>query len=124
MRDFGFWVRIIAISQLGFMVLAHYGNGWLSPDNPILVRGGEPVVRKPLSQIVEESRPKDALQAIARAGMRNEDLGRIAGWGSDDEPAANWDEADEDAAVDEFLAFDPNANPDEETDWGKPADKR
>jgi len=122
MRDFGFWVRIIAISQLGFLVLANYGDGWLSPDNPILVRGGEPVAPKPLSQIVEESRPKDALQAIARAGMHDPDFSRVAGWGGSEEPAANWDEPDEETAIDEFSAFDPNANSDEETDWGKAAD--
>ncbi len=45
MRDFGFWVRVIAITQLFCIVLANYGDHWLSADNPLVtVSQARPVV--------------------------------------------------------------------------------
>ncbi len=42
MRDFGFWVRMVAISQLFGVVLSNYGGHWLSPDNPLVTMGDKP----------------------------------------------------------------------------------
>lgn len=117
MRDFGFWVRIVAISQLFSLVLANYGDGWLAQDNPILTMHEKPAPPKPLSEIMEEARPKGAAAANVSGSMKQDKLRDIAGWGGADEPEADWNEDDSaDVGYIEPWFEDEDKN---ESDWGK-----
>ena len=85
MRDFGFWVRIVAISQLFSLVLANYGDGWLAQDNPILNLGDKP------ARVASRAEPAPAKTPELRQtdgedgpGTWEEQYG--AGWGGFDAP--------------------------------------
>jgi hypothetical protein len=85
MRDFGFWVRIVAITQLFSLVLANYGEGWLAHDNPVLNLGEKPAAAP--------SPAEPAAKAAPRAGDPDEETGPGtwqeqygAGWGGFEAP--------------------------------------
>jgi hypothetical protein len=74
MRNFGFWVRIVAISQLFFLVLANYGEGWLASDNPILTVRNRPAPPEPLP-----GDPVPGQQAVQEAQLWNSGRSDFAG---------------------------------------------
>jgi hypothetical protein len=89
MRDFGFWVRIIAISQLFNLVLASYGDGWLAHDNPILNLGDQPESAARLQAQDSEAGAAETTKAKRPdgengAGTWQEQYG--AGWGGIEAP--------------------------------------
>lgn len=114
MRDFGFWVRIVAISQLFSLVLANYGDGWLAPDNPILTMHEKPAPPKPLREIMEEARPTGAAAASVSSSMEADRRRDVAGWGGTDEPEADWND-DGAADVDNQPWFE---DEDDASEWG------
>lgn len=116
MRDFGFWVRIVAISQLFSLVLVNFGDSRLSPDNPLLNLRERPPPPRPLSEIVAEARPAGAAAASAPGTMSDEKMLKVAGWGADREEPANWNDK-ETGPAGEFLSAQ-EQDP-EELDWGK-----
>ncbi len=86
MRDFGFWVRIIAISQLFGLVLANYGDGWLAHDNPV-INLAERSVKSPTP--IEQ--PAADVPAKAKRADSNADSGTwqdlyAEGWGGIEAP--------------------------------------
>lgn len=84
MRDFGFWVRLIAISQLFSLVLVNYGHGWLSEDSSVvnLVKGTPniPQDEPPASAAPKARRPVDQVGA----GTWQDQY--TAGWGGIEAP--------------------------------------
>jgi hypothetical protein len=113
MKDFGFYVRMVAILALFGIVLANFGGQWLSPDNPI-VASEKPEALKPLRQVAAEARPRKAsVTSISHDDRSARKLG-AAGWGGD-EPDRREKDEDADSSFDE--AGTPGAA-DEESDWG------
>lgn len=123
MRDFGFWVRIVAIGQLFFLVLANYGEGWLAPDNPVLTvrKGPAPLEPLPGDPVPGEPEVQEAnLWNSGRsdfAGSSGEDRKLDAnGWGGgEDEQTEAADEPwvpheDDNSAKGESVSG--------ESDWG------
>lgn len=105
MRDFGFWVRVVAISQLFFLVLANYGQGWLAPDNPVLTVSKGPAPLEPLPGDPVPGKPQVQEAQLWNsgrsdfAGSPGEDRKLDAnGWGGAEDEAqaadAPWDEGD------------------------------
>jgi hypothetical protein len=122
MRDFGFWVRIIAISQLFFLVLANYGDGWLASDNPILTVRNRPA---PVDPLPAPPPVKEAqLWSSGRsdfAGSPGEDRKLDAnGWGGGDEaePDAESEAEDEPWVPDEGEGSGSAEAAPEPDDWG------
>ncbi len=86
MRDFGFWVRIIAISQLFSLVLSNYGDGWLAHDNPVLNLAGKSAQRlAPTEEPAAES-PAKMTEADDESGAGNWEEQYSAGWGGFEAP--------------------------------------
>ena len=85
MRDFGFWVRIVAITQLFSLVLANYGDGWLAHDNPIL----NLAENRAGSQLPAESEAAASPKAKRADGPNDAGTWEeqyVAGWGGIDAP--------------------------------------
>ncbi|MCB2048136.1 MAG: hypothetical protein KDE32_07890 [Novosphingobium sp.] len=93
MRDFGYWLRMLAIAQLFSFTLANYGEARLDPDNPLLNLNKKPPAPKPLSEIVVESRPKGVPAQTVSTSLHDQVQRDIAGWGGADEVEAGWDDS-------------------------------
>ncbi len=118
MRDFGFWVRIVAISQLFSLVLINYGDGWLAPDNPILtVRQDTPRAEAPPPPppVVDQAKfwnakPKDFSESRDDGDLAAE------GWGGGEEADAPGDDEGGEAQDAELPIDEPE--PADDPDWG------
>jgi hypothetical protein len=45
MRDFGFWVRVVAITQISSLVLINFGQAWLADDSAVLTVPHQAITR-------------------------------------------------------------------------------
>lgn len=78
MRSFNFWVRIVAISQLSFIVLANYGDYWLAPDNPLVARSQAAGRAASIADGPSDSSPQAAEPSQAKA---DDEVLRAERWG-------------------------------------------
>jgi hypothetical protein len=97
MRDFGFWVRIVAITQLFSLVLLNYGEGWLAPDNPVLTLAAKTAVveapSEPEVQIPSEAKAEARITKSSKVRAEDDETGPGnaveqygAGWGGFEAP--------------------------------------
>ncbi len=119
MRDFGFWVRVVAITQLFSLVLANYGEGWLASDNPILnVRKAPPppAAALPPPPVMDQAKFWSGKPSDFGGAANDADDLAADGWGGGEPDSAGTGSDAEEA--DNSDSWSGDSEPPEESGWG------
>lgn len=121
LRDFGFWVRVVAITQLFSVVLINYGDGWLASDNPILtVHKRQAQADAPPAPPPSPPRPATSEADFSKAAFATKKRGDNNpddGWGGEDDAASAADDSPGDGEEPWLAAEEPDSQR-EDDDWG------
>ena len=121
LRDFGFWVRVVAITQLFSVVLINYGDGWLSSDNPILtVQKRQAQADAPPAPPPSPTRPATSETEFSKAAFATKKRGDSNpddGWGGGDDAGSAADDSPLDGEEPWLAAEEPDGQR-EDDDWG------